>query len=129
MTAAENELQKLRAKTKADARRVGDLTTERNSLTSRLNDRNEELAGKNKLLEVRYARARRPVSEPGLTMMITQDVQDENLTLNMELTVTEQKAAKVAAENKELVERWMRRMAQEADAMNLANEPGINNGG
>lgn len=29
---------------------------------------------------------------------------------------------KVKKENKDLVERWMKRMGQEADAMNLANE-------
>lgn len=50
-------------------------------------------------------------------------MQDDNLTLNIQIDVTEQKAAKVAAENKELVDRWMKRMAQEADAMNLSNEP------
>ena len=37
----------------------------------------------------------------------------------MELNVTEQKSARVAAENKELVDRWMKRMGEEADAMNL----------
>jgi hypothetical protein len=34
----------------------------------------------------------------------------------------------VQAENKELVDRWMKRMGQEADAMNLANEPTNRNG-
>lgn len=40
----------------------------------------------------------------------------------MELNMTVQKAAKVQAENKELVDRWMRRMGREADALNLQNE-------
>ena len=53
----------------------------------------------------------------------SQDVQDENLTLNIQLDITEQKAAKVAADNKELVDRWMLYKAQEAEAMNRANEP------
>lgn len=53
----------------------------------------------------------------------SQDVQDENLTLNIQLDITEQKAAKVAADNKELVDRWMLHKAQEAEAMNRANEP------
>ncbi|KAK7952664.1 Autophagy-related protein 16 [Apiospora aurea] len=95
------ELQKLRAKSKVDDKRVHDLTAERNTLATKLKDRNEELVGKTKLLKV----------------------QDDNLTLNIQIDVTEQKAAKVAAENKELVDRWMKRMAQEADAMNLSNEP------
>jgi hypothetical protein len=40
----------------------------------------------------------------------------------MELNITTQKAAKVQAENKELVDRWMKRMGEEAHAMNLENE-------
>ncbi|KAK8048332.1 autophagy-related protein 16 [Apiospora phragmitis] len=96
------ELQKLRAKSKADDKRIHDLTAERNTLATKLKDRNEELVGKTKLLK---------------------EVQDDNLTLNIQIDVTEHKAAKVAAENKELVDRWMKRMAQEADAMNLSNEP------
>lgn len=36
--------------------------------------------------------------------------------------MTIQKAAKVQAENKELVDRWMKRMGREADALNLQNE-------
>ncbi|KAK8041833.1 autophagy protein 16- interacts with Atg12p-Atg5p [Apiospora rasikravindrae] len=96
------ELQKLRAKSKVDDKRVHDLTAERNTLATKLKDRNEELVGKTKLLK---------------------EVQDDNLTLNIQIDVTEQKAAKVAAENEELVDRWMKRMAQEADAMNLSNEP------
>ncbi|KAF3059419.1 Autophagy protein 16 [Daldinia childiae] len=98
---AEDELQKLRSKAKVDTKRINDLTAERNALTAKLKDRNEELAGKNKMLK---------------------DIQDENLTLNIQLDVTEQKAAKVAADNKDLIKRWMDRMKHEADAMNLENE-------
>ncbi|KAK8872669.1 autophagy-related protein 16 [Apiospora arundinis] len=102
------ELSELRAKSKTDDKRLHDLTAERNTLATKLKDRNEELVGKTKLLK---------------------EVQDDNLTLNMEINMTEQKAAKVAAENKELVDRWMKRMAQEADAMNLSNEPKHNRSG
>lgn len=31
--------------------------------------------------------------------------------------------ADIRAENKQLIDRWMKRMGEEADAMNLANEP------
>ncbi|MDA4133667.1 MAG: ATG16 family protein [Thaumarchaeota archaeon] len=48
--------------------------------------------------------------------------------MNLQLNVAEQQTAKVRAENKELVERWMKRMRQEADAMNLANEPLMSRG-
>ncbi|XXG96445.1 Nucleosomal histone H3-Lys79 methylase [Hypoxylon texense] len=101
LKAAEDELQRLRSKSKVDSKRISDLTIERNTLTAKLKDRNSELVGKNKMLK---------------------DIQDDNLTLNIQLDVTEQKAAKVAAENKELVDRWMKRMRHEADAMNLENE-------
>lgn len=51
-----------------------------------------------------------------------QDVQDEMITLNLQLSVAEKERDKVKQENKDLVDRWMRRMGQEAEAMNLANE-------
>ncbi|KAI1344130.1 autophagy protein 16 [Xylariaceae sp. FL0016] len=105
---AEDELAKLQARAQVDTKRLGDLTAERNALSSKLRDRNEELVEKNKLLK---------------------DVQDENLTLNIQLDVLEQKVTKVAAENKELVDRWMKRMGHEADALNLQNEsPNKNKG-
>ena len=49
------------------------------------------------------------------------------MALTMELNLTEQKNKRITAENKELVDRWMKRMGEEADAMNLQNEPIINN--
>ncbi|KAI0486801.1 autophagy-related protein 16 [Xylaria cf. heliscus] len=98
---AEAELTSLRSKNRVDGRRIGDLTAERNTLTARVRDLNEELEGKKKFLK---------------------DIQDDNLTLNMELNMTIQKAAKVQAENKDLVDRWMQRMGHEADALNLQNE-------
>jgi hypothetical protein len=45
------------------------------------------------------------------------------ITLNLHVNLAEQERDRVKKENKELVDRWMKRMAQEADAMNLANEP------
>ncbi|KAI1434899.1 autophagy-related protein 16 [Xylaria sp. CBS 124048] len=101
LKAAETELATLRSKTQTEAKRVTDLTNERNGLRARVRDLNEELEKKKKFLK---------------------DVQDDNLTLNMELNVTTQKVAKVQAENKELVDRWMKRMGREADALNLQNE-------
>lgn len=44
------------------------------------------------------------------------------ITLNLQVAMAEKERDKVKSENKELVDRWMKRMAQEADAMNLANE-------
>ncbi|KAI0909225.1 autophagy-related protein 16 [Ustulina deusta] len=101
LKAAEAELTTLRSKNRVDSKRIGDLTSERNALTARVRDLNEELDKKKKFLK---------------------DIQDDNLTLNMELNMTIQKSAKVQAENKELVDRWMKRMGREADALNLQNE-------
>ncbi|KAI1743636.1 autophagy-related protein 16 [Xylaria scruposa] len=101
LKAAEAELTSLRSKNKVDSKRIGDLTTERNALTTKVRDLNEELEKKRKFLK---------------------DIQDDNLTLNMELNLTVQKAAKVQAENADLVDRWMKRMGHEADALNLQNE-------
>jgi len=39
--------------------------------------------------------------------------------------MAEQQRAKVQAENKHLVERWLKWKGEEADAMNRANEPGL----
>lgn len=78
-----------------------DLSGERDSLRLRVGDQAEELRGKKQMLE---------------------QVQDEVLALELQLNVAEQQKAKIAAENKQLIERWMRRARQEADDMNAANE-------
>ncbi|KAJ3524396.1 hypothetical protein NM208_g12070 [Fusarium decemcellulare] len=102
LRSAEEELTKLRSKSKTDTRSIRDLTSDRNSLTTRLKDREYELREKRKLIE---------------------QVQDEMIALNLQMSMAEKERDKVKKENKELVDRWMKRMAQEADAMNLANEP------
>ncbi|KAK6207887.1 autophagy protein 16 [Colletotrichum tabaci] len=99
--AAEDELQALRIKTKEDARKMRSLAAESTALTTKLRDREHELREKRKLVE---------------------NVQDEMITMNLQMSMAEQERDKVKKENKELVDRWMKRMAQEAEAMNLANE-------
>ncbi|KAJ6441583.1 Glutathione S-transferase [Purpureocillium lavendulum] len=99
---AEEELSRLRSETKEDTRSIRDLTADRNGLKMRLKDQEHELREQRKLLE---------------------QVQDEMITLNLQVAVAEKDRDKAKAENKELVDRWMKRMGQEADAMNLANEP------
>lgn len=44
------------------------------------------------------------------------------ITLNLQVAVAEQQRDKAKKDNEELVNRWMKKMAQEAEAMNLANE-------
>ncbi|KAK0621198.1 autophagy protein 16 [Bombardia bombarda] len=102
LQAADEELVRLRAKTTADTRTIRELTTERRTMSIKLRDREEELRAKKKLVA---------------------DVQDELAVLNMQLDMVEKRRAEKEAENKQLVERFMKRVGQEADAMNLANEP------
>ncbi|KAI6779399.1 uncharacterized protein J7T54_005213 [Emericellopsis cladophorae] len=98
---AEEELGKLRIKTKTDATALKKLEYERNSLRTRLNDLQHE------------ANAKRQHHE---------GFQDEIVALNLQLAMADKEVARVKQENKELIDRWMKRMGQEADAMNLANE-------
>lgn len=53
LKAAEEELETLRAKTRNDAKAIRTLTAERNTLATKVRDRDEELRGKSKLIEVR----------------------------------------------------------------------------
>lgn len=50
-----------------------------------------------------------------------QDVQDELVSLNLQFNMAEERAKKFEEENQQLVDRWMARMGQEAEAMNKAS--------
>ncbi|KAK4085525.1 uncharacterized protein Triagg1_515 [Trichoderma aggressivum f. europaeum] len=104
---AEEELDKLRSKTKQDSKSIRDLTGERTTLATKVNDREYELREKRKLVE---------------------NVQDEMIALNLQLSMAEKERDRLKKENSELIDRWMKRMGQEADAMNLANEPTMGKG-
>ncbi|KAE9373513.1 autophagy protein 16 [Stipitochalara longipes BDJ] len=95
--AAETELLKLKAKSKSDGKLIGDLSKERAFLSQKLQDRDEELRGKTKLLD---------------------DVHDEIISLNLQLNMSEQRGKDLRLENKELIDRWMAYKGQEADEMN-----------
>ncbi|TVY54282.1 Autophagy protein 16 [Lachnellula cervina] len=94
---AEAELARLRAKSKADGKLIDELSRERGSLAQKLKDKEEELRGKAKLLS---------------------DVQDEVISLDMELNLSGQATTKLKAENKELIDRWMVYKSREVEAMN-----------
>ena len=53
-----------------------------------------------------------------LTTISIQDFQDEIAALNLQVNMAEQKAARLERENKELVDRWMKRMGEEAERVN-----------
>ena len=44
------------------------------------------------------------------------------MTLNLQLNMAEERSKKLEEENQELVDRWMARKGQEADAMNTASK-------
>jgi len=94
---AEAELVQLRAKTKTDGKLIEDLKREKAYLSRKLRDKEEELRGKTKLLD---------------------NTHNEVLSLNIQLNMSEQKNRDLKAENKELIDRWMARMGQEAEEMN-----------
>lgn len=97
LDAALKELETLKGRARNDSKRTNQLSAGMSQLTIKLKDREEELRGKAKLVE---------------------NVQDENVTLNLQLNMAEEKAEKLKNENKELVDRWMARMGKEADRMN-----------
>ncbi|KAL9006789.1 MAG: hypothetical protein Q9188_000476 [Gyalolechia gomerana] len=98
---ATNDLQQLRLQSATDRKRLGELNTEKATLAIRIKDRDEELKGKAKLLE---------------------NIHDETVSLTLQLNMAEDRAQKLKKENEELVERWMKRMGKEADAMNEASK-------
>lgn len=91
------ELEKLKWRSKVDSKRITQLTAELNQLSVRVRDRDEESREKAKLLD---------------------SVQDEVVTLNLQLNMAEDEVQRLRKENQELVDRWMRRKGEEADKMN-----------
>lgn len=121
---AEEEMEKLRAKSITDSKLIKDLTVERSVLRTKVKDRDSELKGKTKLVEVRKL----SYQAPKLFFFFPEDsqrlqeVQDEMVSLNLQLNMAEQRSKKLQKENKDLIDRWMARMGQEADAMNNASK-------
>jgi hypothetical protein len=66
-------------------------------LKRKLRDQEEEIKGKQKMSE---------------------QAQDEMISLTLQANMAEEKADKLKAENAELVARWMKRMGEEAERMN-----------
>ena len=91
------ELRNLRIQSSLDTKAIQELSKEKDMLVRRVKDRDEEIRGKAKLLE---------------------DVHDEMVSLTLQLNMADDRVRKVEGENKELVERWMKRMGEEAEEMN-----------
>ena len=97
LDATTRELEAFKTSSRKESKKMSQLTADVSQLTLKLRDREEELRGKAKLVE---------------------DVQDESVTLNLQLNMAEENAKKLKKENQELVDRWMARMGKEADQMN-----------
>ena len=94
---ANAEIPTLRAASNAQTRQIQNLEKELAAAKRRLRDREEEIREKQKLAS---------------------DVQDEMISLNLQLSVAEQTAEKLQKDNEELTERWMKEMKARAERMN-----------
>ncbi|KAJ4391158.1 autophagy protein 16, interacts with Atg12p-Atg5p [Gnomoniopsis smithogilvyi] len=103
LRATTHDRDRLLSISKAQQQQLSALTAERDALARKVRDQASELRGKKDLL---------------------QQVQDEMLALEMELNSSNAARARLTKENKDLVERWMLRVAGEANAMNSRNERG-----
>lgn len=108
------ELKKLKIQSSLDNSRIRELVKEKAALSTGLRDRDEELKGKRKLLEVSFARH----IVFGQLLKPPQDMHDETVSMTLQLNMADEQSEKLRRENKDLVDRWMKKMAQEADAMN-----------
>ncbi|ESZ98389.1 hypothetical protein SBOR_1267 [Sclerotinia borealis F-4128] len=93
----EASLQGLCTKSASESKQIEILTRERNIMEMKIRDRDEELRAKTKGYH---------------------DVQDEMISLNLQLNIAEQNTKRLKAENKELIDRWMALKGREADEMN-----------
>ncbi|PHH49098.1 Autophagy protein 16 [Ceratocystis fimbriata CBS 114723] len=88
---AETELEQLRAKTRSDLQSLTQLKSEHAQSTTKTHDLKDELQEKRRLLD---------------------HLQDEMITINLQLTVAEKERDSVKAENKQLIQRFLNYKAQ-----------------
>ncbi|KAM0722586.1 hypothetical protein Q7P37_002027 [Cladosporium fusiforme] len=91
------QLSSLSTQQRASQAQITALSKQKLDAERKLRDRDEELRGKSKLVE---------------------QAQDEMVALGLQLNLAEQRSEKLESENKELVERWMKRMGEEAEKVN-----------
>ncbi|KAK5681961.1 autophagy protein 16, interacts with Atg12p-Atg5p [Elasticomyces elasticus] len=87
----------LQTSSKSSASQLTQLTRQKADTERKLRDRDEELRGKSRLVEQAH---------------------DEMVALGLQLSMAEQRSEKLTRENKELVDRWMKRMGEEAEKVN-----------
>jgi chromosome segregation ATPase len=91
------QLSALSTQQKVSQSQVATLSKQVLELERKLQDRDDELRGKSKMVE---------------------QAQDEMVALELQFNLAEQRSEKLEMENKELVERWMKRMGEEAEKVN-----------
>ena len=101
LQSATEELHKLEIHSSLEGKRIGELAKERDQLARGVKDRDEEVRGKAKLLD---------------------DLHHETLSLTLQLNMADEQVKQLEKENKDLVERWMKRMGEEADQMNAKTQ-------
>jgi len=72
---------------------------------------NKELLGLQRKLRDRTEEVR-------VQKKLTEEVQTEMISQNLELNMAEENLQRIRAENKDLIKRWMEKMGEEADEMN-----------
>ncbi|KAK5136937.1 hypothetical protein LTR08_001444 [Meristemomyces frigidus] len=87
----------LQAQTKTSTVHIAQVTRQKADVERKLKDRDDELKGKSRLVEHAH---------------------DEMVALGLQLNMAEARSEKLTRENTELVERWMKRMGEEADRVN-----------
>ncbi|KAK3114385.1 autophagy protein 16, interacts with Atg12p-Atg5p [Teratosphaeriaceae sp. CCFEE 6253] len=92
-----DSLSTLQAQTKVSTTQIAQFTRQKAETERKLRDRDEELRRKRRLVE---------------------HAQDEMVALGLQLNMAEQRSDRLTRENGELVERWMKRMGEEAETMN-----------
>ncbi|KKY27796.1 putative autophagy protein [Diplodia seriata] len=103
LAGATDALAGLRARAARDERGLADLRAARAQLERKLRDRESEIKGKNRLVE---------------------EVQDELVSVNLQLNMAEQRSEELERENKELVDRWMKYKREEAERINTQSNWG-----
>ncbi|KAI7234509.1 hypothetical protein KC330_g4800 [Hortaea werneckii] len=87
----------LQMQNQTSSTQIAQLSRQKADVERKLRDRDEELKGKGRLVE---------------------QAQDEMVALGLQLNVAEEQKEKLTRENKELVDRWMKRMGEEAERVN-----------
>ena len=101
LSSATAELAAIQTTSSEQKKRIATLERTKEQLERRAKDRTEELKGKGRLVE---------------------EVQDEMVSLNLQLNMAEQEREKLKKENEELTKRWVEKMESEAVSMNKRME-------